>query len=320
MIQTPLFADALIAEHGHNPMAYQLMLPEFEHWFSRQTPGLMGYKKKSGALVVAGPPVCAIGDIPDLVDGFSKTTNSPWLAFGLLAPAAKVFEQLNWRTLAVAAQPFWKPSDWATVLAAKPSLPKLIRRAVNKQVVCQEITQTLSLWENALAGCRRHWLAHFKSPPLQFFAQSDVLEQAGQRRSFVATIGGKVVAYAMVSPITPRNGWFLEQLVRDPKAPVGTIECLIDHVMQTANRDQLSVVFMGMVPFSAFTHTRSNPKWINGLFRVIKRSGQRLYSFNGLDAFRAKLRPTGWETLYVAFPKTVSVWRVFWGVGLAFLG
>ncbi len=49
-----------------------------------------------------------------------------------------------------------------------------------------------------------------------------------RRRLFVAELAGRVVGVLGVIPIYARGGWFFEDFLRDPAAPNGTIELLVD--------------------------------------------------------------------------------------------
>jgi phosphatidylglycerol lysyltransferase len=57
---------------------------------------------------------------------------------------------------------------------------------------------------------------------------------------------------------------------------------------------------MGLVPLAqhARHEIRKNPVWLRGLMAWARAHGRRFYHFDGLEAFRQKMAPSRWETLY----------------------
>ena len=53
-----------------------------------------------------------------------------------------------------------------------------------------------------------------------------------ERRYVVAELEGEIVGFAAAVPVYARDGWFVEDVLRDPDAPNGTAESLIDTAMR----------------------------------------------------------------------------------------
>jgi phosphatidylglycerol lysyltransferase len=96
-----------------------------------------------------------------------------------------------------------------------------------------------------------------------------------------------------VIPIYARGGWFFEDFLREPGAPNGTIELLIDAGMRAAAEERVPHVTLGLVPLAGDVN-----RWL----RAARRLGRTLYDFDGLRAFKAKLRPRAWDPIYLAYP------------------
>ncbi|MFL5320055.1 MAG: phosphatidylglycerol lysyltransferase domain-containing protein, partial [Myxococcaceae bacterium] len=84
-----------------------------------------------------------------------------------------------------------------------------------------------------------------------------------------------------------------EDLIRDPKAPNGTAELLVDAAMRAVAEKDSSYVTLGLVPLAG-------P--VEGWLRVARRGARPLYDFKGLHRFKAKFRPQGWDPLFLSFP------------------
>jgi len=114
-----------------------------------------------------------------------------------------------------------------------------------------------------------------------------------ERRYFVAERDGSVVGFLAAVPVYARAGWLFEDLLRDPDAPNGTAELLVDAAMRRVAEEGCRFVTLGLAPLSG----------AQGWLRAARRLSHGLYDFGGLRDFKAKLRPQAWEAIYLAWPK-----------------
>jgi phosphatidylglycerol lysyltransferase len=154
--------------------------------------------------------------------------------------------------------------------------------------------------------------------PMEFLVRLELFSFSQDRCCFVAERGGQIVGVAGVVPVPAREGWFVEDLVRDPAAPNGTGELLIDSVMRWAAQQGSSWLTLGLAPLAGD---------VSPLLQAARRSGSLLYDFRGLRSFKAKLEPEHWMPIYLSYPPTQSAWRSlvdaleaftrggFWGFG-----
>jgi len=104
---------------------------------------------------------------------------------------------------------------------------------------------------------------------------------------------GVLVALARVVTVPRRDGWFIEHLVRAPDAPNGTVELLVDAVLRTARARDVAWLTLGLAPLAGE---------VPPLLRVARRLTPWLYDFEGLRAFKSRLRPDAWDPIYVSRP------------------
>jgi len=128
--------------------------------------------------------------------------------------------------------------------------------------------------------------------PLGFLVQVEPFGFLTDRHWFVAERRGRPLGFAGVVPVPRRAGWFLEDLLRDPQAPNGTSELLIDAVMAWANARGSRWVTLGLAPLAGS---------VAPSLALVRRSSA-LYDFVGLWRYKAKLRPSTWAPIYLAFP------------------
>jgi len=130
-----------------------------------------------------------------------------------------------------------------------------------------------------------------------FLVDVDPFAWLSLRRSMVATRGGAPVALLSMVPVPAREGWLMEHLLRDPDAPNGTAELLVDHAMRALAADGVPWVTLGLAPLAG-------P--VSGWLRTTRRWLGPLFNFDGLASFKRKLRPQRWEPIYLAYPREQS--------------
>jgi phosphatidylglycerol lysyltransferase len=129
------------------------------------------------------------------------------------------------------------------------------------------------------------------------------------RRCFLAECEGRLVGLVYVVPVPQRRGWFIEHMARAPFAPNGTVELLVDTVMRWASEQGCSWLTLGLVPLSGD---------VPPLLRIVRRRMSFLYNFDGLRHFKAKLRPTTWQPIYLSYPASQNVIGTVFDVLAAF--
>jgi phosphatidylglycerol lysyltransferase len=92
----------------------------------------------------------------------------------------------------------------------------------------------------------------------------------------------------------------IEQIARSRGCPNGTAELLIDAAMRDLAARGATYVTQGLVALStqASAAMHGNPLWFRALTGWARAHGNRFYNFRGLEAFRTKMDPDSWETIY----------------------
>src|SRR5439155_7927158 len=117
--------------------------------------------------------------------------------------------------------------------------------------------------------------------------QLEPLTFVAERVVVVAERAGELVGLGSAVPVYARNRIFLEDLIRAPSAPNGTPELLVDAVMRAAGAPEVT---LGLAPLAGGV-----ARWL----RLARWAGGPLYDFEGLRAFKAKLKPHAWEPVYL---------------------
>ena len=79
---------------------------------------------------------------------------------------------------------------------------------------------------------------------------------------------------------------------------------------------------LGLSPLSkrADVGPFDNPVWLRLILAWLRKHGQRFYNFDGLDAFKAKLRPERWEPVFAVSNEPRVSFRTLYAIAGAFSG
>lgn len=290
----------LLKRYGWNATSFQVLEPGVCYWFDPAREACVAYVDTGRAWVVAGAPIAPEERIAELAAAFERVAAAARRRVCYFGVERRFLREVLHRSLPIGEQPVWDPAKWPATLRASRSLREQLRRARARGVTVRAVD--LHDLDRRDADVRRavealidRWLHSRPMAPMGFLVQVDLFTHPEERRLFVAEREGRLVGFLAMVPVYARNGWLLEDLLRDASAPNGTAELLIDHAMRAAAEAGSRYATLGMAPLSG----RISP-WL----RVVRRLGARLYRFDGLRAFKARLRPGRWEPLYLSFPRS----------------
>ncbi len=303
---------ALLARHGWNATSFQVFEPGFRYWFDDDA--CVAYVDTGAAWVAAGAPIAARERLDEVARRFVAAARAAGRRASFFASEQRFVDATGLPSLRIGEQPVWAPREWDATLATSRSLREQLRRARAKGVAVRavgpdEIVDPESTVRRAIERLARRWLGSRAMAPMGFLVQLHLSTFLEERRFFVAERAGEMVAFLAVVPIYAREGWFLEDLVRDPTAPNGTPELLVDAAMRAAAAEGRAHVTLGLAPLSGAVN-----RWL----RFARRAGAGLYDFAGVRAFKEKLRPRDWEPVYLTFPVDGNAAIATWDALAAF--
>lgn len=294
----------LVRRHGWNATAFQTLELGYRYFFhgSGGDEGCIAYVDTGGAWVAAGAPLAAAPALAELTAAFVCSARQSGKRCCFFGVEQRLLDETpgTLRAVEVGEQPSWDPRAWPDVLARHPSLREQLRRARAKGVTVRELgSEELSQGplRVALERVIRRWLATRGLAPMAFLVQIEPFAFAAERRWFVAEQAGRALAFAGLVPVPARGGWFVEDVLREPDAPNGTSELLLDAAMRWSAAHGATWLTLGLVPLAG-----SVPLPL----AFFRRYATALYDFRGLHRYKQKLAPSAWTTIYVAYPPAQS--------------
>ncbi len=298
-------AHRLVTRHGWNATAYQILNPGIERWLAAAGDAVVGYVTSLRYRVVAGSPVCAPERLGAAVAEFEDETHALGLKSCYFAADERLAHRLERRgpldRILLGAQPVWRPASWTVILRRKASLRAQLNRARNKGVAVERWPDDRAAGHPELTRCLGEWLSTRGLPPLHFLIEPETLGRLYEDRLvFVAQRGDEVMGFLVASPISARNGWLIEQIIRGRRAPNGTTELLVDAAWCHLAATGADYVTLGLSPLSRRSGVEAPRQhlWLRALLAWVRAHSSRFYNFEGLDAYKAKFMPETWEPIY----------------------
>lgn len=319
-------ARELVLTHGWNSTSFQIVNPGIRRWFSDKGDAVVGYVASNSIRVVVGAPVCHRNRLDEVVSEFEADTEKAGERVCYFAAESRlesVFSGSETHAkILLGAQPVWDPRDWESIVKRQRSIRSQLNRARNKGVVIAEWPFEKAREHPYLQACLKHWLDSKGLPPMHFMVEPDTLSRLEDRRVFVATRDDAVAGFLVLSPVATRNGWLFEQFPHAANSPNGTVELMIDFAMRKLADEGFEYATLGLSPLSkrALIEPFDNPIWLRFLLAWLRKHGQRFYNFDGLDAFKAKLRPERWEPVFAVANESKVSFKTLYAIAGAFSG
>jgi lysylphosphatidylglycerol synthetase-like protein (DUF2156 family) len=301
---------ALLRRHGWNATSFQAIEPEFSYWFDPEGDAAVAYLDTGRAWVVAGAPIAAMERCAIVAKRFAHVAALHRKRVAFFATEPRFLQAAPMRSLVIGEQPSWDPRSWIERHRGHRSLKEQLRRARAKGVTVARVpsVDAVGAMRPQLEQLIARWLAARPMPPMSFLVALRPFVVAEERRYYVARVADTVVGLLVAVPVYERNGWFFEDILRDPASPKGTTELMIDAAMRDVAEDGCTFVTLGLAPLAG------SDEWL-----VITRKLLRgFYNFEGLRAFKAKLRPDAWTPIFLTWPDDRNAVSVLYDVLQAF--
>jgi phosphatidylglycerol lysyltransferase len=291
---------ALVRRHGWNATSFQVLEGGYRYWFEGDD-ACVAYVDTGSAWVAAGAPLAAEQRLEQVAAEFVSAAARARRSACFFATEQRFVGAAGFEHLLIGEQPVWDPRHWQTTLRQTPSLREQLRRArakgVSVSAAAPEDYAAGAPLRGQIEALITSWQGSKPMPPMGFLVRVEPFELAAERRLFVAKLVGgdgvRLVGFAAVVPVYARNGWFIDDLIRDPTAPNGTMELLIDAAMNDAAAAGSDYMTLGLSPLAGD---------VAPSLSLARRYATPLYDFVGLRAFKAKLRPERWMPIHLSYP------------------
>lgn len=292
---------ALLRLHGRQSTSFQILEPGLCYWFWGDS-AVVAYAEVGSAWVTAGEPICSEDELPRVVKAFAAAAHGADKRLRFFHVGQDFAARTQLASTHIGEQPVWDPCAWEAVLTHARSLREQLRRARAKGVTTRLVPASEIVDPEGVVrkGCERliaRWLASRRMETLKFMVRVHPFDFVEERRFVLAEREGRVVGLGVAVPVYARAGWFIEDLLRDPEAPNGTAEVIVDALFRAFAAEGSRYATLGLAPLSGD---------VGRVLSFTRSSTNHLYNFSGVRAFKEKLRPARWEPVHLAFPRHES--------------
>lgn len=287
----------LLRRHGRATTSFQVLEPGLCYAFEGEE-ACVAYLDTGAAWVAAGPPIAPAEEAAAMARAFCARADKAGKRACFFGVERALAEEAGLDAVAIGEEPEWDPRAWPETLRDSRSLREQIRRTRAKGVRAR-IAAVAELAEGqplrrAIDDLVRGWLASRPLAAMGFLVDVRPFEFPEERLYVVAEREGRLVGLLVAVPIYARRGWFLEDLLRAEDAPNGTAETLFDLALAEMAARGAEVATLGLAPLAGE---------VAPALRTIRRFSRPLYNFEGVRAFKARLKPLRWRPQYLALPR-----------------
>ncbi len=292
---------AALRAYGRNATSFQLLERDFQVWVDEASgmdpPPVVAYVDTGAAWVAGGEPLAPESGVHETAERFLEAAHRAGRRAAFFATEGRLVTSPRFRRLLLGEQPVWDPVAWDATVRASRSLRAQIRRARAKGVSVRRLSpRDVAPGEplrSALDALMARWQASRAMAEMGFLVRVEPFTEADERHLFVAERADRPVALLSMAPVYARRGWLFEDLLRDPSAPNGTTELLVDAGMRVIAEQGCRWATLGLAPLAGPVRP-----WL----ARARAWATPFFNFRGLHAFKTKLRPQAWEPIWLAHP------------------
>jgi phosphatidylglycerol lysyltransferase len=310
---------------GRTGMAALAGLPENEVLELVDGQVLLGYREISGVAIGVGDPVGEPGtELAALGELVTKCEHYGWTPVLLAASrlTAERADRYGFASVPIGEEAIVDLQGFTTTGKEKAKLRQNTRRAERDGVVVvpYRAENRSSAVDAQLRAISDHWLEMKHGPELGFTLGRLDLDRFELYETWIALVGGRVVAFTTWLPYLDGKAMILDLLRRDPASPVGTMELLILHAMEAFRDRGLKEASLNAIPLAHVDRPDDDgdDSRLRDALRWLYEHGGAVYEAKNLFRFKAKFGPR-WEPIYLVFPESANLARIATTVGIAYL-
>lgn len=242
----------LLRRHGWNSTSFQVIEPECRYWFDPESDAAVAYIDTGLAWVVAGAPIAPIDRCAAVTERFAEEARRHRRRIVFFAAESRFLRCAPMRSLPIGEQPSWDPRLWGERHRGHRGLKEQLRRARAKGVTVVRVSsaEAAGAMRPRLEQLIGRWMAARAMPPMSFLVALEPFVFPEERRYYIARVADRLVGLLIAVPVYGRNGWFFEDILRDPASPNGTTELMIDFAMRDVAAEGCEFVTLGLAPLA----------------------------------------------------------------------
>jgi phosphatidylglycerol lysyltransferase len=310
---------------GRTGMAALAGLPENEVLELVDGRVVLGYREISGVAIGVGDPVgepgteeTALGELVTICEHYGWT---PVLLAASRITAERA-ERFGFASVAIGEEAVVDLQGFTTAGKERAKLRQNTRRAERDGVIVVPYRREdrSPAVDAQLRAISDQWLKLKHGPELGFTLGHLDLDRFDLFETWIALVGGRVVAFTTWLPYLDGKGMILDLLRRSPESPVGTMELLMLRALEAFRDRGFKEASLNAIPLAHVDRPDddADDSRLRDALRWLYEHGGAVYEAKNLFRFKAKFGPR-WEPIYLVYPESANLARVATTVGIAYL-
>jgi len=305
----------LQSKYGYNAHSLVSIAPGASAWTMPGIDGAIVYGEFGRVWLAAGDPIAKPEDVIVLVKGFMLAARRA-KRIAAFVPATEHFARqavpLGLSVLKIGAAPYFDLKTWSPRGNRGKKLRAGVNQATRAGVTVELIEDFDEKFKKETAQLCLKWLkARPAGMTFGWLLALDPFLRCERKKLFAARDAeARLVGLLAVSPMPARDGWYLEDVIRDFQAPPGTADILVMQALERLRDEGATLATLGTAPLAKDgvddVSTGDHPV-IERAVRKISIPFSVFYNFNGIRKFKNKFVPSWWESEYVLVQHGVMV-------------
>lgn len=287
----------ILQKYGYNTHSFLSLYPGLNYFHVPGNAGYIAYLETNSLVLAAGDPIAEDDEIIGLITAFLAHFLHKTKYVGFIPVSEKmtaVLTSCGFDKLHIGREPVF---DLKHLPQPSRSIKQAVRRAQRKGLkVIPYSPKCGPQYEEAIQKLCHQWESTREIPAMGFLFQLDPLACREQKKYFLlVNEQDQLLALLACSPIYNRNGWYLEDFIRDPSAPNGGSELLLLTAMELLAKEGYTMGTLAVAPLAGLPEKDNQHPHCNEILKLVYRHLSFVYHFQTLEYFKGKFGPSHWE-------------------------
>ena len=299
--------------YGYNPHSLVSIAPGAQLWSTPEIDGAVIYGEFGRVWLAAADPLASLKEMAALAQEFASFAKR-WNRVVAFVPTTSEFAHAvatsGFSAVKVGASPYFDLQHWNPRGDSAKKLRASVNQARRAGVEIESVVEVTDKLRRETADVCINWLASRPSATtFGWLVALDPFLHSDHKQYFSARVDGRLVGFLAASPIPARQGWYLEDVIRDPSAPQGVASLLVVEALKKLKEDGAALATLGTAPL-ATEGPNDLPAEHRLVVRTLELAFHRLsgfYNFQGLRRFKGKFVPSWWESEYAVIQRGVTM-------------
>lgn len=287
---------------------FKLWPDDKRYYFSRSRNSFLAYKTSGHTAIILGDPSGDSAEFTKLIQSFKGFVQSNgWLIASINATTVSnhIYQQEGLKELFIGNEAILSIPDYITYTARSKHFRYIYNKAKRDGLV---VEYWQSLGSQKIAALKRvsdSWLSRNGRKEYTFFMGYFDAEYLRNGSVMVVKQASEVVAYINIIPSFVENEASIDHLRSVSGASPAAMHYLLAELISKLHDDGKQLLNIGFAPLSGIEQQDSKRLGIEQLLKLIKKIGNRYYSFQGVEQFKGKFQPS-WHPRYLYYSASLT--------------